>query len=190
MTPPARGHLLLYTQRLVIVLTRLLILWLLSEQSLHGYRIKRILDDDGLRFWFPLEYGSIYAVLRTLVKEGHVREAAVEREGQRPQRTRYAITPAGRRHLAELLERAWLELPAPGEPIALALAARSDLADERRIPELLAGRVERLRERLGDLDRLERSAPAGEMVDRQRALTTAELAWAEALLATEGGSNG
>ena len=129
-------------------------------------------------------------MLRSLVKEGHVQPVAVEREGRRPQRTRYAITPTGRTHLSDLLERAWLELPAAGDPIALALAARSDLADERRIRGLLARRVDALRERLTDLDRLERSAPAREMVDRQRALTAAELAWAEALVTTEGGNDG
>jgi DNA-binding PadR family transcriptional regulator len=97
------------------VLTRLLVLWLLSEQSHHGYRIKKILDDEGLRFWFPVEYGSIYAVLRSLVRGGYVETVAVEREGQRPERTRYAITREGRQHLAELLERAWRELPAAGD---------------------------------------------------------------------------
>ena len=167
------------------VLTRLLILWLLSEQASHGYRIKKILDDPALRFWFPLEYGSIYAVLRSLVKAEHVRIEAVERQGQRPKRTLYAITPSGRSHLAELLERAWRELPSMSEPIVLALAARSDLADEALVPELLAERVAALCERLALLDELEPSAPAPEMVDRQRALTQAELGWAEALLATE-----
>jgi DNA-binding PadR family transcriptional regulator len=124
-------------------------------------------------------------VLRSLVKAGHVEVTAVEREGQRPKRTRYAITRSGRKHFAELLERAWRELPSMGEPIVLALAARSDLADERRVPELLDDRIGALRERLALLDRLERSAPAPEMVARQRALTCAELEWAEALLATE-----
>jgi DNA-binding PadR family transcriptional regulator len=170
------------------VLTRLLILWLLSEQSLHGYRIKKILDDESLRFWFPVEFGSIYAVLRSLVRRGYVEAVAVEREGQRPERTRYAITPEGRRHLAELLERAWRELPSPADPFALALAARSDLADEQRVRELLVGRVAALRERLDRLDALERSAPALEMVERERALRVAELAWTEALLAQEGGA--
>jgi DNA-binding PadR family transcriptional regulator len=169
------------------MLTRLLILWLLSEQSLHGYRIKKILDDESLGFWFPIEFGSIYAVLRSLVKGGYVETAAVEQEGRRPQRTRYAITPAGRRHFAELLERAWQELPSPADPFALALAARSDLADERRVPELLGERASALRTRLEQLDELARSAPAAEMVERQRALTTAELTWAETLLAQEGG---
>jgi DNA-binding PadR family transcriptional regulator len=169
------------------VLTRLLVLWLLSEQSHHGYRIKKILDDEGLRFWFPVEYGSIYAVLRSLVRGGYVETVAVEREGQRPERTRYAITREGRRHLAELLERAWQELPAAGDPLALALAARSDLVDESRVPALLRSRLEALRQRLERLGELERSAPAPEMVDRQRALMQAEVEWAEALLAKEGG---
>jgi DNA-binding PadR family transcriptional regulator len=138
-----------------------------------------------LRFWFPIEFGSIYAVLRSLVKGGHVEAIAVEREGQRPERTRYAITREGRRHLAELLERAWRELSSPGDALALALAARSDLADERRVPELLAARIGALRERLTRLEELERAAPAREMVDRERALTTAELEWAEAFCKRE-----
>ncbi len=170
------------------MLTRVLVLWLLSEQPHHGYRIKKILDDEALRFWFPVEYGSIYAVLRSLVRNGYVETVAVERDGQRPERTRYAITLAGRRHLAELLERAWQELPAVGDPLALALAARSDLEDESRVPALLQARLDALRVRLERLDALERSAPAPEMVDRQRALTRAELEWAEALLAKEGGN--
>jgi DNA-binding PadR family transcriptional regulator len=161
------------------------VLWLLSEQSLHGYRIKKILDDQGLRFWFPIEFASIYSILRSLVKAGYVEAVLVEREGQRPQRTRYAITREGRRHLAELLERAWRELPSPADPFALALAARSDLEDDRRVPQLLRERVAALRERLDLLEEIERSAPAREMAERQRALTRAELEWAETLLASE-----
>jgi DNA-binding PadR family transcriptional regulator len=155
---------------------------------LHGYRIKTILDDESLRFWFPVQFGSIYAVLRSLVKAGYVEPVAVEREGRRPERTRYAITKDGRRHLAELLEQAWRRLPAPADAFSLALAARSDLADDRRVPELLGERVAALRDRLERLDELARSAPAPEMVERQRALTTAELEWAEALLRCEGGT--
>jgi DNA-binding PadR family transcriptional regulator len=163
------------------MLTRMLVLWLLSETSHHGYRIKKILEEETLRFWFPLEYGSIYAVLRSLVRGGFVQAVAVEREGQRPERTTYAITDAGRRHLEELLRRAWRELRSPAEPIQLALAARPEL-EEEEVHALLGERAEALRIRLGLLDELARSAPAPEMVDRQRALTKAELKWAEALL--------
>ena len=168
----------------------MLVLWLLSEQSHHGYRIKKILDDEALRFWFPVEYASIYAVLRTLVRAGYVETVAVERDGQRPERTRYAITREGRRHLAELLERAWREVPPAGDPLALALAARLDLENESAVPRLLEKRLDALHARLERLDAIERSAPAAEMVDRQRALTRAEVEWAEALLAKEGGNDG
>lgn len=164
------------------MLTRTLVLWLLSETSHHGYRIKKILEEETLRFWFPLEYGSIYAVLRSLVRGGYVEAVAVEREGRRPERTRYAITDAGRRHLEDLLRRAWRELRSPAEPIQLALAARPEL-EEEEVHALLGERAEALRVRLGLLDELARSAPAPEMVDRQRVLTQAELKWAEALLA-------
>jgi DNA-binding PadR family transcriptional regulator len=167
-------------------LTRLLILWLLSEAPLHGYRIKKILDDEGLRFWFPIELGSIYAVLRSLVSGGYVTVVAVEREGQRPERTRYAVTREGREHLRELLARAWRELPSPADPFQLALAARSELS-EAEVEELLRERVAALEERISQLDRLARSAPALAMVERQLAVTTAELDWARAHL-EEGGT--
>ena len=171
------------------MLTRLLILWLLSEQPLHGYRIKKILDEESLRFWFPVEFGSIYAVLRSLTRAGYVEPLAAERQGQRPERTRHAITPAGREHLAELLHRAWRELPSPADPIQLALAARSDLPEEE-VEELLRERAAALSERLTQLDEVARSAPAPEMVDRQRALTRAELDWAETLLSQKGDDRG
>lgn len=158
------------------MLTRLLILWLLSEGPLHGYRIKKILDDETLRFWFPVEYGSIYAVLRTLERHGFVKPLAVEREGQRPARTRYEITRDGREHLRELLRKAWRDLPSPGEPFQLALAARSELP-EAEVEQLLCERRDALGARIVQLDELAMSAPAPEMAERQRALTVTELRW-------------
>jgi ADP-ribose pyrophosphatase YjhB (NUDIX family) len=111
------------------------------------------------------------------VKEGHVEQVAVEREGKR-ERTRYRITRSGRRHFEELLRRAWRELPSPAEPIQLALAARPELA-EGEVEQLLDERRDALRARLAELGRLRRAAPAEGMVDRQRALTLGELAWLE-----------
>ena len=161
-------------------------MWLLSEGPLHGYRMKRILDDEGLGFWFPTEYASIYAVLRTLVKAGYVKIVAVEREGLRPERTRYAITRAGRQHFKDLLERAWREPPSLVDPFQLALAARSEL-DEQRVAMLAGERLQALRERMAELERRVRAAPAVEVAERQIALVGAELAWTERLRASIGG---
>jgi DNA-binding PadR family transcriptional regulator len=165
--------------------SRLVVLWLLSEGPLHGYRIKKILEDQALSFWFPIEYASIYSVLRTLVKGGYVNVVAVERQGQRPERTRYAITRVGRDHLAHLLEDAWREPPHPSDSFQLALAARGELG-EARIQSLIAERTAALRQRIDTLVRLAPSAPAPEMVERQLVLTRAELRWTQTMITPKG----
>ena len=165
-------------------MTRLVILWLLSEQPLHGYRIKRILDDNSLRFWFPVETGSIYASLRSLERNGFVETEVVEREGQRPERTRFRITAAGREHFKELLRSAWRGPGRYSDEIDLALAARSELTTNE-LEDALIVRAKALHERLEDLTRLAASAPAPEIVERMRILSEAELKWVESLLERE-----
>jgi DNA-binding PadR family transcriptional regulator/ADP-ribose pyrophosphatase YjhB (NUDIX family) len=162
------------------MLTRLLILWLLSESPMHGYRIKRTLDDEAMRFWFSVDYGSVYAVLRTLEREGLVRQDAVEQEGARPPRRRYEITTAGREALADLLREAWVRLSDRGDPVDLALAARPELPEEE-VEDLLGRRAEALQQRVRELRGLARSAPAPELVPRHVALAEAELRWIESM---------
>jgi DNA-binding PadR family transcriptional regulator len=160
------------------MLIRLLVLWLLSEQPLHGYRIKRALDDQGLAFWFPVEFASIYSVLRTLVKHGHAEALGLEQEGARPERMLYRISRQGRVHYRELLEQAWGELDPPAERVQLALAALPDLPAER-LAAALHARKQALVERLAQCDALQRAAPHPAMVSRTRALARAELRWLE-----------
>ncbi|BAS26137.1 helix-turn-helix transcriptional regulator [Limnochorda pilosa] len=168
------------------LLTRLLILWLLSERPLHGYRIKQILDEEGLRFWFPVEVGSLYSVLRTLEREGHVRVVGVEREGRRPQRTQFAITPEGRRHFQMLLQEAWISPPKKGDPFQLALAAPSELGDEV-VRRLAQTRLTMLEQRLATIQARSRSAPAAAVAGREAVLTEAEFRWLEEWIRSQGG---
>jgi|SRR5687767_6380222 DNA-binding PadR family transcriptional regulator len=158
----------------------MLVLWLLSEGPLHGYRIKRILGDRAMRFWFPVQDASIYSVLRSLVKHGHARVVRTEREGRRPTRTRYAIERKGRRLLEDMLRRAWVTLPPVADPFQLALAAEPEVGRDEA-SRLLGERRAALSARLGELDERRRSAPSALMVDRQRALVAAELAWIDSL---------
>lgn len=159
-------------------MVRLLILWLLSEQPLHGYRIKRILEDEGLAFWYPVEFASIYSALRTLAKEGLVIEEAAEREGGRPPRTRYRITKAGRDHYRHLLRRAWSEAPHHRHPVDVACAAGGDL-DGQEVIDLLEQRAENLRIRSDEISAAQRASPSGLIVDRARRLTAAETDWTQ-----------
>ena len=167
------------------MLIRLLVLWLLSEQPLHGYRIKRALDDEGLAFWFPVEFASIYSLLRTLVKQGHAEELGLEQQGARPERMLYRISRKGRLHYRTLLERAWSEPEPPGERLLVALAALPDLAEDR-VQTALRLRKRALTERLVRCAALARAAPEPAMVERTLCLTRADLAWLESFADARG----
>ena len=159
-------------------MTRLLILWLLAERPLHGYRIQKILGDPGLSFWFRIEDASIYSMLRSLVKGGFARVLGEERKGQGPSRTVYRITPAGRKELRRLLDSAWRMLEPSRELFCAGLAVADELeAEEIRL--LLAEREEALQRRRTRLDRVARSAPSGLLARREAALLDAEIAWLE-----------
>jgi DNA-binding PadR family transcriptional regulator len=161
-------------------MVRLLILWLLSEGPLHGYRIRRILAEPSLAAWLKVEDASIYSMLKTLSKEGHVAaESPLATVGRGPQpKAQYRITPAGRKHYAALLEQAWREPLALAQPVQVALAAQADLpaADLARAWQ---DRHAALAAQRTTLDAVRRSAPHPHMVERGLALIDAELRWIE-----------
>jgi DNA-binding PadR family transcriptional regulator len=159
-------------------MTRLLILWLLSEQALHGYRIKRILEDPAYSFWFSIEFTSIYSALRTLVKLTFVEETGLEQEGARPERMGYRITRAGRAHLRELIEKSWGAVPLLGDPFSMAIAGASELSVDA-VAALYEGRLLALRARIAEAKTLRAAALDAAMLDRALALMNAELTWLE-----------
>lgn len=157
-------------------MTRLLILWLLSETPLHGYRIKRILEDDAYGFWFSVEFTSIYSALRTLVKLEYVEETGLEQEGARPERMGYRITRAGRAHLRELLAKTWEATPLLGDPFSMAIAGVPELP-KTDIATLRDSRIAALDARIKACNALRRASLDEAMVDRAIAIMQAELKW-------------
>lgn len=162
-------------------MTRLLILWLLSEQPQHGYRIHKVLSTPEFAFWFQIEDASIYSMLRTLVKQGFARSEGEDREGNRPLRTHYRITRSGRRELRRRLEAAWRRLERDREPFRAALAA-ADEFEASEIRGFLRHRKHALEEKQSRLDALGRSAPSGLLARREAAATQSEIAWIDAEL--------
>src|SRR5580658_8328996 len=87
----------------------LAVLICLYERPMHPYEVAATLrqrrKDESVR----LNYGSLYAVVGSLEKQGLIETSEVEREGRLPERTVYRITEAGRVEahdwLAELLSR-------------------------------------------------------------------------------------
>ncbi|WP_432943671.1 helix-turn-helix transcriptional regulator [Kribbella sp. CA-253562] len=79
----------------------------LGERPMHPYEISTMLKARGKDGSIKLNYGSLYSVVTALEKNGFVEAVETVREGNRPERTVYAITQAGREEfddwLAELL---------------------------------------------------------------------------------------
>jgi DNA-binding PadR family transcriptional regulator len=94
----------------------LIVLGLLRERPLHPYEILRIMRKhrDDLRL--AISVGSIYHAVERLEREGYVVPTGTGREGARPERTTYEITPAGKdehsRRTRELLRAVQPEYPA------------------------------------------------------------------------------
>ncbi len=88
------------------VATAEIMLALLRERPRHGYEIKH--EHDA---WFPdakpLAFGQVYATLARLQRDGLVEVAETQQDGA-PERTVYALTSDGRRHLQD-----WLAEPTP-----------------------------------------------------------------------------
>jgi DNA-binding PadR family transcriptional regulator len=93
----------------------LAVLALLFERPMHPYEMGVILKQRHKEESIKLRYGSLYTVIDLLLGRGFVLARAPERDGRRPERTVYEITPAGRDELhdwmAELIGEPVKEYP-------------------------------------------------------------------------------
>ena len=75
----------------------------------------RTLRDNGDARSIKFNHGSLYMVVQQLARAGFIAEVETSREGQRPERTVYAITDDGRREarvwLSELIAQPEHEYP-------------------------------------------------------------------------------
>ncbi|MFJ9352006.1 PadR family transcriptional regulator [Streptomyces sp. NPDC101237] len=74
----------------------LVVLTTLLQGPMHPYEIAQTMRRQGKDTSTRINYGSLYTVMRNLEKHGFVEVADVERQGNRPERTVYGITDAGR----------------------------------------------------------------------------------------------
>jgi DNA-binding PadR family transcriptional regulator len=81
----------------------LAVLVLLYERPMHPYEMAATLRERRKEESIKLRYGSLYTVIELLVKAAFIAEKRTTREGNRPERTIYAITNAGE---AEM--RSWM----------------------------------------------------------------------------------
>jgi len=125
----------------------LAVLSYLTMRPMHPYELSRTLRDNGDARSIKFNHGSLYMVVQQLAKAGFIAEVETSREGQRPERTVYAITDAGRREardwLSELIGQPEHEYPhfvtalslvaalPPGEVVPLLRTRLEALAGQR-----------------------------------------------------------
>jgi len=131
---------------------------LLCERPMHPYEMYQLLITRGQDRTVKVRPGTLYHVVNGLESAGFVVATGTDREGNRPERTTYAITPEGRDalHCAVefLLTDPQLEYP----ELTVAMGEAHNLAPET-VALLLRERVAALATRLaaGEV-RLERAA--------------------------------
>jgi len=125
-----------------------IVLLLLAEEPMHPYRMGQLIRERGKDGVVNVaQRNSVYQTIDRLLRDGLIRVHETEREERRPERTVYAITPAGTGTLADWV-RAMLRAPArefPEFPAALtALPALSPDEAARLLTERLAAIEARL----------------------------------------------
>jgi DNA-binding PadR family transcriptional regulator len=169
------------------------VLQLLSEQAMHPYELQRLIRDRYLDRIVKLRSGSLYHTVERLARHGLIQAVDTERQGRRPERTVYRLTPEG----AETLE-AWLRdlLGTPEWPeyplFAVGLAFLTSLDPEGVRRELERRKVE-VEVLIASYEAVERHAGRGrtELIPHEylQALRKAELEWIDKTVAElRGGS--
>lgn len=117
---------------------RLFILGTLDRGGpMHGHQIRRAAQVDRTELWTDFRAGSIYAALPRMAADGTVTVSHSERVGNRPERTVYAITEAGRAELAASRDAAltWVGLRPDVVDLGLQNAHDLSVAELRRLFE-------------------------------------------------------
>ena len=112
---------------------RLFILGTLDRGGpMHGHQIRRAAQVDRTELWTDFKAGSIYAALPRMAADGTVTVSHSEKVGNRPERTVYAITDAGRAELAAVRDEALAWAGLRPDVVDLGLQNAHDLS----VPEL------------------------------------------------------
>jgi DNA-binding PadR family transcriptional regulator len=112
-----------------------------------GYAVRKHLVDQGVEAWGGVSVASIYSVLRTLTRRGHLEEID-DPTGIRKNTKAYRTTPSGRQELGALWKDA-IETVEPAHPLAFNVAITlTALVPQHRYVTALRERLKTLEDRL------------------------------------------
>ena len=165
----------------------LAVLAMLRERAMHPYEMQRVMHQRHTDELLALKRGSLYHAINQLQRDGLIEPVETTREGRRPERTVYQITPDGDDELV-LWMRELLSMPVrEGSQFTAALAFVLHLPPEDAL-EQLELRAVGLEASIAALHAIERGIGAyvGRVsvleLEYQRALAQAELDWVRSII--------
>lgn len=161
---------------------------LLTERPLHPYEMQRLMHDRRKEY-AEGRTRALYRAIEELEAAGWIEPVETTREGRRPERTVYRITPEGREALEDWLQDV-LERPAREHLAFTAAVGMLAYLPQDRAADALQHRVVELRAELAARDEassaLDQEMHLPRIVlledEHERALREAELRWVLALL--------
>ncbi|WP_136056738.1 PadR family transcriptional regulator [Microbacterium sp. K24] len=165
-----------------------MVLALLREADMHPYemvRLLRVRHDDRL---LTITNGTLYHTVARLQRSGLIDEVGIDREGNRPERTTYTLTDAGRDAVIAWVQRELPKVDRPAE-FRIALAEAHNLERDDTVELLRARRAALVDDHVLHRDGLRKATAKGVPaqvlveIERQEALLEAELRWLDTLLA-------
>lgn len=86
-------------------LWELAVLALLRESPMHPYQMQKLLRDRHKDELLVLKRGSLYHAIHRLERAALIEAVRTARQGKRPERTTYNITPVGKKELVRWLQQ-------------------------------------------------------------------------------------
>jgi DNA-binding PadR family transcriptional regulator len=131
----------------------LAVLSYLSERPMHPYELGRTLREHGDDRSIKFNHGSLYMVVGQLAKAGFVTEQETGRQGQRPERTVYTLTDAGRAELRDWL-RELIQQPQHEYPAFVAALSLIGALPPSQVLDLLRTRLTHLAQQQAEIREL------------------------------------
>jgi DNA-binding PadR family transcriptional regulator len=164
-------------------------LGLLSEQPGHPYEIQRLLKERHKAYAVG-KTRTLYRAIEELEAAGYIEPIETSREGRRPERTVYRITPEGSEELENWLADL-LSTPVDETPVFRVAVGLLGYISQERAETALASRVVSLRARVTALDATlgmaqdDLGLPRLVLLELEHAmaLATAEIEWIRSIIA-------
>lgn len=159
---------------------------LLNEAPMHPYEMFQTMVHRREERNVKVRPGTLYHQVGRLAELGLAEVVGTDRDGNRPERTTYTITDAGRSALAEGLRRMVAEPAAEYPEFHLALSVLENLPKDEAV-DAVRVRIVALEHERDDIDQAIADIRAKQLADRYwldvsyvRAMLTAQIEWLRA----------